>query len=71
MRVRCGVGVLRGAEPIDADWAIAPLFEKVATGAFHADAREGGGQIKQQSASGAAIMGAFLPPSAKGSETAQ
>jgi hypothetical protein len=69
MRVRCGVRVLRGAEPVDADWTIGPLFEQVATGAFYADAMESGGEITKHSASGAAIMGAFLPP--MGSETVQ
>ena len=56
-RLRLGLFVKSGAEPIDADWTIAPLFECVLRGMKAGDF----GPI-HDSALGEAIMSAFLPP---------
>jgi hypothetical protein len=65
------VAVRRDATPIDADSALAPLFEQLATGGLKADAIAGFDPVKRDSASGRAVTGAFRYPSYQGSETVQ
>ncbi|HME28772.1 MAG TPA: hypothetical protein VKE53_02770 [Pseudolabrys sp.] len=55
VRLRLGLYVKSGAEPIDADWLIAPLFSHLENGLS-------AGQISAFSATGKSIMQAFMPP---------
>jgi hypothetical protein len=57
IRVRLSLGVKSGAEPIDADWTLAPLFECLLR------AKAGDlSPVSVDSALGGAIINAFLPP---------
>jgi hypothetical protein len=54
LRARASYGVLRGAEPIDTDRAIGPLFEYVI--------RSDAGPINMDSPAAGILVNAFLPP---------
>jgi hypothetical protein len=57
-RLRLGLFVKRGAEPIDADWTLAPLFECLLSRVNARDFEP----ATADSALGEAIINAFLPP---------
>lgn len=58
VRFRLGTHVKRGAEPVDADWTIAPLFDAL----FDRLKARGAGMPFNRSAVGDAVMQAFVPP---------